>query len=262
MRRPGVHWLGLILAGAVGCNGASPQVLDAGVHDAIDSVDSPSGCGVTPPPLIAGLCVLDSSGARATNPTGIDPIAVTVDSIGVGTPGSACVGGGPNGLDPNATTERFVLRASGNQQWTVYVVGATAAQLAAGDSIEMLLIASADPTGWVSQTLVLTRASHLVLFGAAMNAVPGGVLVPSIPAADLTVVNDDGVTCMDAFDVPCARRRHQAQIVFGFDIGIVSPGQTSRVGALTVSLAMFDQAVDNGSCDQPTTTVVVGFVTP
>ena len=113
----------------------SPQVLDAGGHDAIDSGDSPSGCGVTPPPLIAGLCVLDSSGARATNPTGIDPIAVTVDSIGVGTPGSACAGGGPNGLDPNATTERFVLRASGSQQWTVYVLGAAAAKLAAGDSI-------------------------------------------------------------------------------------------------------------------------------
>ena len=155
-----------------------------------------------------------------------------------------------------------MLRASGNQQWTVYVVGATAAQLAAGDSIEMLLIASADPTGWVSQTLVLTRASNLVLFGAAMNAVPGGVLVPSLPSANLTVINDDGVTCMDAFDVPCARRRHQAQVVFGFDSGVVSPGHTVLVGPLTVSLAMFDQTVDNGSCDQPTTTIVVGFVAP
>jgi hypothetical protein len=58
---------------------------------------------------------------------------------------------------------------------------------------------------------------------------------------------------MEAFEVPCARRRHQAQIVFGFDGGFVSPGQTVLVGPLTVSLAMFDQTVDNGSCDQPTT---------
>ena len=109
--------------------------------------------------------MLDSSGARATNPTGIDPIAVTVDSIGVGTPGSAWWR-----RTQWAGSERDdgAIRVARERKPAVdvYVVGATRGEgLAAGDSIEMLFMASAEPTGWVSQTLVLTRSSHLVLFG-------------------------------------------------------------------------------------------------
>lgn len=242
------RWFGLILAGAAACNGSS---LQAGA--------SPSACA-SPPPLIAGLCLLDPTGARATSPTGIDPIPVTIADVSGGVPGAACAGGGPNGIDPNARTQRVMLRTSTGQQWTVYLVGADPASLPNGDSLEMVVAASADPTGWVSQTLVLTRSSRLVLFAAAMNAVPGGALVPSIPSANFTMFNDDGVACMDGIEVPCARRRHRAQLVFENDSGFINPGETLILGHLTAQLAMFDQTVDNGACDQPTTTVVLGFV--
>ena len=95
-----------------------------------------------------------------------------------------------------------MLRTSTGQQWTVHLVGADPASLPNGDSLEMVVAASADPTGWVSQTIVLTRSSRLVLFAAAMNAVPGGALVPSIPSANFTMFNDDGVACMDGIRVP------------------------------------------------------------
>jgi len=252
------RWLGLILAGAGACSSSSPQAADAGGHDANDSGASTSACA-SPTPLIAGLCLLDPTGARATNPTGIDPIPVTVADVSEGVPGAACAGGGPNGIDPNAPTERVRLRTSTGPQWTVYLVGAASASLPSGDSLEMAVAASADPNGWVSQTLVLTRSTHLVLFAAAMNAVPGGALVPSIPSADFTSFNDDGVSCMDGIEIPCARRRHRAQVVFENDSGFMNPGETLVLGHLTTVLAMFDQTVDNGACDQPTTTVVVGY---
>ena len=106
-----------------------------------------------------------------------------------------------------------MLRASGNQQWTVYVVGATAAQLAAGDSIEMLLIASAEPTGWVSQTLVLTQSEQPGAVRGGHERGAGRRAGPVAPSANLTVINDDGVTCMDTFDVPCARRSASGDII-------------------------------------------------
>jgi hypothetical protein len=245
--------------GAAACSGSSLQTGDAARQDASDSGAPPSACA-SPTPLIAGLCVLDPTGARATSPTGIYPIPVTVADVSAGVPGAACAGGGTNGIDSNAQTERVTLRTDTGQQWTVYLVGAAPASLPTGDSLEMAVAASADPNGWVSQTLVLTRSSRLVLFAAAMNAVPGGALVPSIPSADFTAFNDESVTCMEGIDVPCARRRHRAQVVFLNDSGFINPGETLVLGELTTLLAMFDQTVDNGTCHQPTTTVVLGFV--
>jgi hypothetical protein len=258
MRLSRWSWIGVILAGAAGCSGSSLQTADAATHDANDSGASSSACA-SPTPLIAGLCVLDPTGARATSPTGIDPIPVTLVDVSEGMPGAVCAGGGKNGIDPNAPTERVRLRTSTGQQWTVYLVGGAATSLLNGESLELAVAASVDPNGWVSQTFVLTRSSQLVLFAAAMNAVPGGVLVPSIPSANFTQLNDDGVACMEGIEVPCARRRHRAQMVFENDSGFMNPGETLVLGHLTTFLAMFDQTVDNGACDEPTTTVVLGY---
>ena len=209
---------------------------------------------------MSGVCVLNAQGARATDPTGIEPIAVTVASVGNRAPPAACTGGGPNGLASGAAAMEIVLRASSGTQWTVYVSGVPAGIVAASDSLELLLIASVDVYGWVQQTLVLTRATHLVLFAAAMNAVPGGPLVPTVPAAELVNVDADGVVCMDDIDVPCALHRIKARIVFGADVGSAVPGEIVHVGKLTVALTSFDQAIDNGNCHQPTSTVIAGYV--
>ena len=65
---------------------------------------------------------------------------------------------------------------------------------------------------------------------------------------ELFTVDADGVVCMDDIDVPCARRRIRARIVFGTDIGSAVPGDIVHVGKLTVALTAFEQTIDNGTC--------------
>ena len=250
-----------------GCASTAAKSTDAKSTDAAtDAASSDAGpdvlgaCSAVVTPVVSGLCVLNSQGARATDPTGIEPIAVTVTSVGNRAPPAACSGGGPNGLASSAAAMEIVLRAASGTQWTVYVSGVPAGIIAASDRLELLLIASVEPSGWVKQDLVLTRAAHLALFAAAMNAVSGGQIAPVVPAAEVVNVDGDGVVCMDDIDVPCARRRIRARIVFSNDVGSAVPGETVRIGKLTVALTSFEQTIDNGNCHDPSSMVIAGYV--
>lgn len=269
---------GVVAAIMAGCGSTAVTSTDAAT-DAKDASTDPSdatndmpapgvdagvlpACGAVVPPVVSGVCVLDGQGARATDRSAIEPIAVTVMSVGNRAPPAACTGGGLNGLASGAAVMEIVLRASSGTQWTVYLSGVPAGIVAANDSFDMQLTASLDGYGWVMQNLVLTRATHLVLFAAALNSVPGGPLIPNVPTAELVRVDSDEVICMDDIDVPCARRRRRARIVFGTDLGSAVPGEIVHVGKLTVALTTIEQTIDNGNCHEPTSTVVAGYVSP
>ncbi len=124
-------------------------------------------------------------------------------------------------------------------------------------------LTSRDVVGWITQMLTLTRGTEgqLAVFAAAMNDVPGGPLMPQQPGGVFFQILD--LICRDDIDVPCARRRRRMQINVGDDaMGFIEPGQVVQVGGLHLSLAMLDQVVDNGNCDQPTTTLITGYMAP
>jgi hypothetical protein len=240
---------------------ATSSDADPGATSSDAGPDLLGACSAMVPPVVSGLCVLNAQGARATDPTGIEPIAVTVASVGTRAPPAACSGGGMNGLASGAAAMEIVLRGPSSAQWTVYVSGVPAGIVGASDSLELLLIASLEANGWVKQDLVLTRASHLVLFAAAMNGT--GPVTPVVPAGELVSIDGDGVVCMDDFDVPCMLRRIRARIVFGEEVGSAVPGEIVDIGKLTVALTAFHQAIDNGNCSgQSNSMVIAGYVSP
>jgi len=184
--------------------------------------------------------------------------AVTIASV-TSCAGQAC------GVGASASASRVVVTGGVSAQWRLYldVPGLPVNLLQPGDAFDLTIDATMDtifyPT--LNQTVVLSRAGKLILFGARMSKFGVAPLPTNLGSFGLSF-QDQGAVCDDQAIVNCRRRAHAVRISFGSATADVVEPATAQLGSLSVSVAAFEELRDTGNCDTKADAIIVGFATP
>ena len=169
------------------------------------------------------------------------------------------------GASVSASASRVVVTGGASAQWTLFlnVPGLPANLLQPGDAFDLTIDAAMDtilyPT--LNQTVVLSRAGKLILFGTRMSKFGVAPLPTNLGSFGLSF-QDQGAVCDDGATVNCRRRAHAVRISFGSAKADVVEPATAQVGSLSASVAAFEELRDTGNCDTKADAIIVGFTAP
>jgi hypothetical protein len=201
-----------------------------------------------------GGSIVGSDGMAVSAPV---TAAVTVASID-GCTAAPCPPPMPN------KARQIVLAGSNQQQWTLSlnITAMPADLIQVGDAFDLNIDAGINavfhPT--VSQTIVLSRAGHLIAF-ASNRSLFYAIDLPALTAFGISLA-DGGPFCGSAATTGCIPETHRVTVTVEGASATVMPNHATTIGWLSFTAGNTTALIDTGFCDQKSLTGTAGFRIP
>jgi len=201
--------------------------------------------------------VASDMAATAVRVTAADSCSTVTCPTTVGTSGNSVY------VSVSAMATRFLLTASDNRTWTVYLRNSAMPGdlIKVDDTFDMTVQGGVNSFFYksISQTLILAHGSDLVVFASVLTSFS----YPPLPLLDAfgIAVTDAGARCEGPTTVGCINRPHTVHVTVGTDGADVASG-TAAVGWLSFTNAAYMELHDTGNCDSKDYSQMAGFRTP